>query len=51
MESMEAGSQALRSLKRKQQEPMTKPEKMLMLMASDVEGAAPLEVEGGAKSG
>ena len=30
---------------------MTEPEKVMMLMASDVEGAAPLEVEGGTKVG
>ena len=37
--------------KEKQGEPATEPEKVVMLTASDVEGAAPLEVEGGAKSG
>ena len=48
---MEAESQELKKLKEKQGEPVTEPEKVMMLTASDVEGAAPLEVEGGAKSG
>ena len=48
---MEAESQELKKLKEKQGEPVTEPEKVMMLMTSDVEGAAPLEGEGGAKSG
>ena len=53
MELMEVGSQEPKNLKqkKKQGEPATEPEKVVMLTASDVEGAAPLEVEGGAKSG
>ena len=53
VEVMEEGSQALKNLKqkKKQGEPATEPEKVVMLTASDVEGAAPPEVEGGAKSG
>ena len=51
VEVMEVGNQESKNLEKKQGEPATEPEKMMMLTASDVEGAAPLEVEGGAKSG
>ena len=53
VESTEEGSQESKNLKqeKKRREPVTEPEKVMMLTASDVEGAAPLEVEGGAKSG
>ena len=51
VELTEVGSQEWKSLKQKQGEPATEPEKVMMLTASDVEGAAPLEVEGGTKVG
>ena len=53
VESTEVGNRGLKNLeqKRKQGEPVTEPEKVMMLMASDMEGTAPLEVEGGTKSG
>ena len=51
VELTEVGNQEWKSLKQKQGEPATEPEKVVMLMASDVEGATPLEVEGGTKSG
>ena len=48
---MEVGNQVSKNLKKKQWEPVPGPKKMMIMMVSDMEGAAPLKVEGGAKSG